>query len=191
MQDQKTISCQCGTVEISLSGAPILSGECVCNSCRGAGAMMQSLKGAPQILSAYGGTTVIVFRKDRLRVQTGEMQLKEFRLNPKSKTRRVIATCCNTPMMIEYTPGHWYSLYAHNFAPEDRPPVESRSFTASLPDPSILPQDTVNAKTVTAGFIFKMLASFALMGFRKPKTRFIHGTVDMQVAGVDAAKGAS
>ncbi len=50
-------------------------------------------------------------RKDRVRILSGAEQLKEYRLSADAGTRRVIATCCNTPVFMEMKGGHWLSLY--------------------------------------------------------------------------------
>jgi hypothetical protein len=41
------LSCTCGKVQIEVTGAPILTAECCCNSCRAGGDRIEQLPGAP------------------------------------------------------------------------------------------------------------------------------------------------
>src|SRR5690606_3959984 len=92
-----SLHCSCGKVQLIARGKPIMATECHCNSCREAGARLGVLDGAPSFLAANGGTPFAMYRKDRVEITHGQALLKEFRLKPDSPTRRVIATCCNTP----------------------------------------------------------------------------------------------
>jgi hypothetical protein len=88
----RAVSCACGTVTFALSGAPILVAECMCNSCRAAGAILEALPGAPPLLDAKNATLTAMYRKDRLACTAGSEMLREFRLRPESATRRIVAT---------------------------------------------------------------------------------------------------
>ncbi len=105
------LRCGCGQVHLELTGAPIVSAECCCTSCRTAGLRMQDLPGAPRLLTDYGATPFVLYRKDRVQIVEGAEHLAGFRLDPKSKSRRVAATCCNTPVFLDFEVGHWLSLY--------------------------------------------------------------------------------
>ena len=98
MQPVHRLHCACGKTRVEIAGTPIVSSECYCNSCREAGARLQSLAGAPRLLDGNGGTRFVLYRKDRVRFVEGADAPKEFRLTPASKTRRVVASCCNTPL---------------------------------------------------------------------------------------------
>src|SRR5712671_5622189 len=54
-------------------------------------------------------------RKDRVHCVTGQEYLEEHRLKPDSPTRRVIATCCNSGMFLDFTKGHWLTMYRNRF----------------------------------------------------------------------------
>jgi hypothetical protein len=41
----------------------------------------------------------------------GQEHLEEHRLEPDSPTRRVIAKCCNSAMFVDFTKGHWVSMF--------------------------------------------------------------------------------
>jgi hypothetical protein len=57
------------------------------------------------VLYPDSGTGVILYRKDRVRCVMGQEYLEERRLTPDSPTRRVLATCCNSAMFLDFTKG--------------------------------------------------------------------------------------
>ena len=99
-------TCQCGKVTVEAIGRPILTASCYCASCQEAGRRLERLASAPPLLDADGGTSMILYRKDRVQCVTGRQHLKEHRLKPESPTRRVVATCCNSAMFLDFTKGH-------------------------------------------------------------------------------------
>ncbi len=102
------VACQCGKVIFSATRPPILAASCYCSSCQQAGQAFENLPSAPPpVMDADGGTPMVLYRKDRVRCETGKEHLEERRLKPDSPTRRVIATCCNAPMFLDFTKGHW------------------------------------------------------------------------------------
>jgi hypothetical protein len=86
MPQTTQLSCICGQVQLKVDSAPIVNAECCCNSCRIAGARLQTLPSAPSIVDAKGATRFVLYRKDRIRFGRGAEHLKEFRLTPASKT---------------------------------------------------------------------------------------------------------
>ena len=118
------VSCACGQVQLELDRSPILTAECHCTSCRTAGAALQQLRAAPHVLEDNGGTRFVLYRKDRLRFTRGAELLKEHRLTPNARTRRVVASCCNTPVFLEFERGHWLSLYSHLWPANARPAAQ-------------------------------------------------------------------
>ena len=152
-----------------MEGNPIVTVECCCNSCRAAGARFQALPSAPSILSPNGGTRFVLYRKDRIRFVQGSANLKEFRLKPESKTRRVVAICCNTPVFAEFQNGHWLSLYGCLWPAGTLPALEMRTMTMDLPAGTALPDDVPNARRQSVSFFVKLLSAWIAMGFRSPK----------------------
>ena len=53
-------------------------------------------------------------------------------MKPNSPTRRMFARCCNTAMFLDFTKGHWLSLYRGRL-PNDIPPPAMRMMTAERP----------------------------------------------------------
>ena len=163
------LRCHCGQVELQADRAPIVTAECHCTSCRAAGARLRALAKAPPFLAANGGTPFVLYRKDRVRFLKGTEQLREFRLTPTSKTRRVVAACCNTPAFLEFQGGHWLSLYACLWREGTRPPLDLRTMTSDLPDASVLDDAVPNGKRQSIQFFARLLGAWIAMGFRSPK----------------------
>ena len=128
---------------------------------------MGQMPGAPAVAGSYGGSHFVLYRKDRVAITAGREWLANFRLGPDRHTRRVIATCCNSPVLLEFKGGHWASLYANLWQGEDLPAPEIRTMTTDRDTP--LPDDGVPAgKWQTAGFYGRLLVAWAAMGFRSP-----------------------
>jgi hypothetical protein len=161
-------SCQCGRVTTTVTGMPILHAMCYCTSCRTAGLAFAQEPGAPSVVDSDGGTDLVLYRKDRVGRFTGGELLHEHRLTPSSSTRRLVATCCNTPMFLEFTKGHWLSIYAGRLS-GNIPPLDMRVMTVDRLDKTALSDDAPKYPTQSARFMMKLLAAWAAMGFRRPK----------------------
>lgn len=172
------LACACGRVRLDVSREPIVSSECYCDSCRAAGAKLEALPGAPRILDPNGGTRFVLYRKDRVRFVEGTDLLSELRLTLKSPTRRVVATCCTTPVFLEFANGHWLSLYGGLWPEGTLPPLAHRTMTRDLSDASVLDDQVPNGKTQSISFIAKLLGAWVAMGFRSPKLTFVNGAID-------------
>jgi len=140
---------------------------------------MQTLPAAPAVLETNGATRFVLYRKDRVRFLKGTHLLKELRLTPEAKTRRVVATCCNTPVFLEFTNGHWLSLYGRLWPAGTLPPLEMRTMTSDLPAGSALPDDVPNGKRQSFSFFVKLLGAWIAMGFRSPKIAFVNGELQV------------
>jgi Family of unknown function (DUF6151) len=169
MTADSNLSCACGQVRLQVENAPIVSVGCCCNSCRTAGARLQALAGAPHILSEHGATPFVLYRKDRVRFMQGTQHLRELHLSDKSPTRRVVATCCNTPVFLEFKHGHWLSLYTCIWHDSKPPELEMLTMTGDLPDPSVLPNNVPNAKRQSGAFFVRLFKAWVAMGFKSPK----------------------
>ncbi len=163
------IGCACGQTCLELQGEPILVSECLCDSCRAAADRLATLPGARNILTSYGATPSAEYRKDRVRVLSGAEHLSEFRLSADAGSRRVVATCCNTPIFLEMKGAHWLSIYLHLWPHDARPKAKLRTMAGDLPGESGLPDDIPNLKSHTVSFYAKLLGAWIGMGFRNPK----------------------
>jgi hypothetical protein len=168
-KNQKHLSaiCQCGKVKFEAIGPPILAGSCYCTSCQEAGRRFEQLASAPPVLDPDSGTGVILYRKDRVRCVTGQEYLEERRLNPESPTRRIVATCCNSAMFLDFTKGHWLSLYRNRF-PKGAPPLEMRVMTKERRAGVALADDVPNYSGYSGKFMVKLIAAWIAMRFRRP-----------------------
>jgi hypothetical protein len=161
------VACRCGDVRFEASGAPIMTVTCHCGSCQKAGAGFAALPGAPRVLNADGGTEFTLFRKDRVACVRGGASLRSYRLRPEATTRRVLARCCDTPMFLEFTKGHWLSLYRERLGAA-APAIEMRVMTGDRREGVTLSDDLPNYKTHSIRFMWRLLAAWAAMGFRVP-----------------------
>ena len=167
-KETRTASCQCGAVNLELTGKPIMAATCYCQSCQTAGHAFESLPGAPAVVGADGGTPYVLARKDRLRWLSGSEKLDEHRLTPESPTRRFVARCCNAPIALEFTKGHWLSVYSARIPESERPPAEMRTIVGDRPAGVELPGDIPNYRTPSGKFLWRLLKAWAAMGFRAP-----------------------
>lgn len=154
-------------MKLEALGKPILAASCYCASCQEAGHRIEQRPSAPPVLNPTGGTDYLLYRKDRVRCVTGQEFLEEQRLTPKSPTRRVIATCCNSAMFLDFTRGHWLTLYRDRFV-AGAPPVQMRVMTQGRRDGVMLPDNLPNYERAPAKFMLRLFAAWVAMGFRRP-----------------------
>lgn len=166
--EHRTASCQCGLVTLELTGKPIMAATCYCQSCQTAGHGFEALPGAPAVVGADGGTPYVLVRKDRLTWLSGSNRLAEHRLKPDSPTRRFVAQCCNAPIALEFTKGHWLSIYSARLPEGERPAAEMRTIVGDRPEGVELPGDIPNYRTPSGKFMWRLLKAWAAMGFRAP-----------------------
>ena len=160
------LGCRCGQVRLTVKGPHIASVECVCSSCREAAKVLGSLPGAGPVADEKGATPFVLHRKDRVEIVAGHDHLKAHRLSRDAGTRRVVASCCNTPIFLELKGGHWLSLYASLWPDADRPAVEMRTMVGTRDD---LPNDVPNLKTHSLAFYGRLFGAWMRMGFRNPQ----------------------
>ena len=146
-----TLVCRCGATALETVGAPISVATCHSESCKLAARRFEQELGVGPALGTAGGVDYALFRKDCVSLLRGMSNLADYRLTKDAPTRRVVATCCNSPMFLDFKPGYWVSLYR-----------------SSLPDQAPPPQ----MRTYTARFFLKLLGAWAAMGFRRPKLSF-------------------
>lgn len=148
-------------------GRPILTGSCYCASCQEAGHRFEQLTSAPPVLNPDRGSDYVLYRKDRVQSVTGQEYLEEHRLQPDSPTRRVVATCCNSPMFLDFTKGHWLTMYRSRFP--NAPPLQMRLMTAERPAGVELANDLPNYDGPSKKFIWKLVTAWIAMGLRRPE----------------------
>lgn len=155
--------CRCGEVAFHAVGEPIMTVTCHCESCGKAAAEFAALPGAPRVTNAEGGTDFVMLRKDRARCLQGKDLLRAHRLTPQAPTRRVLASCCNSPMFLEFKGGHWLSVYRDRFA--EQPAIEMRTMAGDRTFSDGIP----SYRTHSAKFMWRLFRAWTAMGFRAPK----------------------
>jgi hypothetical protein len=160
-------SCTCGQVSFDANGEPILSATCYCKSCRSAGQQFEMAIGAPTVLRADGGTDYCLYRKDRVMLARGADHLREHRLSGDTPTRRVVASCCNTPMFLDFTKGHWLTLYRDRLGP-GAPRPEMGVMAKDKPSDQATPADMPVHANYPPSFMVRILIAWAKMGLRRP-----------------------
>ncbi len=161
-------TCQCGKVKFEASGPPIFTCSCYCTSCQEAGHLFEQLASAPSVLDPDSGTRVILYRKDRVQCVMGQEHLQDRRLKPDSPTRRVVATCCNSAMFLDFTKGHWLSMYWNRF-PANAPALEMRVMTKERRAGVELADDLPNYRGHSGKLMLKLIAAWFAMGLRRPE----------------------
>ncbi len=160
--DKKISKCVCGEVVFEALGEPIASAACHCDDCQAGWGQVEALEGAAPVLGAAGGSEYLMCRKDRVACVKGAELLKDFRLKPTSPTRRVVATCCNTGMFLDFEKGHWFSMLRSRFEGEVRE-LDVRIQTQFLAEGEVDPGDVPSYKTYSKRFVAKLMAAKVAM----------------------------
>ncbi|TGG93887.1 hypothetical protein E4656_06775 [Natronospirillum operosum] len=156
------VSCQCGQVEMTVKGVPILAAACYCDDCQAGGHQLEALPKAPPVLGDDGGTEFLLYRKDRVTVSRGQDLIRHYKLDDKSPTSRSVASCCNTAMFLDFRKGHWYSMYRARFG-EAAPPLQLRIQTRFKSSDSTPPEDVPTYDSYPLRFIGKLMVARAAM----------------------------
>jgi hypothetical protein len=158
-----TASCACGSVAFEGHGAPIVTLVCYCNDCKEAARQIEALPNAPRVQDADGGTGYIAYRKDRVRCSKGEPLLENRKIKENTPTNRVIATCCNSAMLLNFDDSkHWVDLYRTRVQ-GSAPPIEMRVCTKYATGD--IPRDVPGYPGYPFKFIAKLMAARIAMLF--------------------------
>jgi hypothetical protein len=158
--------CVCGSVELETTGEPILSTACYCDDCQEAGGEIERLPSAPPVLDQAGGTEFLLFRKDRMKCTKGEEHLWDHKLKKESPTKRVITSCCNSFMFLNFQKGHWFSMCRKRFV-EDTPPPQMRIQTKFKPEGTDIPNGAAIYLTYPLKFIANLMIARVAMLIHK------------------------
>jgi hypothetical protein len=152
-----TFNCVCGQVAYEASGAPITCVVCYCDDCQEAARQIESLPGATSVQDADGGTGYLAYRKDRVKCLKGTSLLRNHKIRKNSVTNRVIATCCNSAMLVTFDDSkHWVDLYRSR-CENDVPPVQMRVCTKFKPEGTTIPTDAPAYSRYPASLIVKLV----------------------------------
>jgi hypothetical protein len=160
-------ACVCGRVELVLIGNPIVTSICYCEDCQAGARQLAALPGAPLLAGDDGGTAYVLFPKDRVQGMTGNSLLKAYKLKEKSVTNRVVATCCNAPMLMNFdNVRHWVPIYRTRVL-GNPPPIEMRICTKFKPDNVNLSDGIPSYPSYPPKFLVRLLAAWVSMLFRR------------------------
>jgi len=164
---RRTASCSCGSVEFEALGELIVSNVCYCADCQKGSRQIEALPGAGPVSDPDGGTAYILYRKDRIACAKGAALLKSYKIKDSSVTNRVVATCCNSAMLMNFDKGpFWVSAYRVRFR-DELPPLQMRICTKSRPDGIVLPDDVPSHPGLPLRLMAKLLAAGAAMLLRR------------------------
>lgn len=161
-----TARCSCGSVELEAVGDPITSIVCYCESCQEGSRRIEALPNGRPVCDPDGGTACVLYRKDRVEYSRGSQLLRGHKLGEESSTNRVVATCCDSPMFLDFAKGHWLSIYRTALR-GDPPPLEMRVHIRSKPAGSDLPNDVPNYPAYSPKFMAKLFAAWIAMLLRR------------------------
>jgi hypothetical protein len=131
-----------------------------------------ALADAPAVLGSDGGTPFTLYRKDRVTCVRGSDALREHRLMPDSPTRRMIAACCGAPMLLDFTKGHWLTLYKDRMPTSEQPPLEMRVMTEHRRSGTDASDAIPSFPRYPGRFMWRLIFAWAAMGFSRPKLSF-------------------
>src|ERR1700730_12987205 len=158
-KSEMTASCSCGSVELEAVGAPIASVVCYCDDCQEGSRQIEALPNARPVQDPDGGTAYVLYRKDRVKCARGALLLKSHKIREKSATNRVVATCCNSPMLLNFDDGkHWVDVYWARFQ-GDVPPLQMRICTKFKPENGDVRSDVPSYSSYPLKFLAKLLAA--------------------------------
>ncbi len=166
---KRVIACRCGAVELTLVGDPIMVNICHCDECQRGSAQLEALPGAPKILDAFGGSPYVLYRKDRVTVSKGAGLLAYHRIEGEVKTKRATASCCGSPLFMDFEPGHWLPIYQQRFTdpvPKAQIHIQTRFLPAGKKPDDGLPL----FKGFPPRMIFKLIKAKIAMGKWKPES---------------------
>ena len=160
--------CRCGAVEIGAWAEPIVVSACYCDDCQAAAQeIAESAPSAPAV-SADGGTEFMLFRRDRIACTQGAENLQAMRLTAASKTRRMIAGCCATPMYLAFDDKRpWVSAFRASFG-AGAPPVEMRICTRFRRSEETADDGVASHPGYPLGMMFRILGTWPLMLLSRP-----------------------
>ncbi|RFU49580.1 GFA family protein [Paraburkholderia sp. DHOC27] len=159
-----TVSCACGQVVYEAKGAPITSVICYCDDCQEGARQIELLPHAPPVQEPDGGTAYLAYRKDRVTCVRGQSLLRHHKIRAGSATNRVLATCCNSAMLISFDDAkHWVDLYRSR-CNGDNWPVQMRICTKFKAAHHIIPAGVPQHPHYPLSLIMKLVrARFAML----------------------------
>ena len=168
--EHRALTCVCAKVRFEVIGAPILAAACYCADCHAAASEIGSLPRAPSLAENDGGTECLLYRKDRIACVQGEALLRPIRLNPTSATKRLVAGCCNSAVVMSFDDSrHWVSAYRRRLD-GTLPPIEMRICTGETRSADDAPNGIPSFKRYPARMMVRLVVARLAMTFDKGET---------------------
>ena len=162
-QSTTIVNCACGQVAVEAVGTPITSVSCYCDDCQEGARQIQSLPNAASIQDRDGGTAYLVYRKDRVRCLKGASLLRPLKIRENSATNRVIATCCNSALFLNFDDSkHWVDVYRSR-CQGAVPPVQMRICTKFRPEGRTISTDVPAYSRYPISLLMKLIVAKAAM----------------------------
>lgn len=142
-QPPYTSSCKCGQVRFEAASSPAFNVVCYCTDCQAAGAALHTEMGCEAPCEADGGTSYSSFLEKDWHCVSGEDKIRGHKLKPDSPSTRYVASCCQTPLYLNYAPGFWVSTYRKPFTnalPPMKWRIKTSDRTSDLPYPDNIPR---------------------------------------------------
>lgn len=159
LKTHRIARCACGSVEFEAVGTPITSLVCYCDDCQEGFRQLEALPNAGPVQDADSGTAYVLYRTDRVKHSRGAQLLRGHKINEKSATSRVVATCCNSAMVMKFDDSrHWVPMYRARFQ-GDIPPLQWRICTKFKPENVKVPNDVPSSAMYPLGFMAKLVTS--------------------------------
>jgi hypothetical protein len=160
--------CRCGAVEIGAWSEPLVVTARYCDDCQAASERLAVSSNSPPLASPDSGTEFMVFRRDRIACTRGAENLEAMRLTAATKTRRMVAGCCATPMYVSFDDKRpWVSAFRASFG-ADAPAVQMRICTRFRRAEDKAKDDVPEHTGYPAAMILRVLAVWPRMLFSRP-----------------------
>lgn len=157
------VRCSCGQVELRAQGEPMFCIVCYCDDCQAGSAQVEALPNARRVKDELGGTGYVLVRRDRIQWVRGKDIIRRYKIREQSATRRNVATCCNSPVIVDFDAWQpWVSLFSTAIVGHCPPPA-MRLFTKFAPQPELIPQDIPCHERFPLSFPLKVLKTAAAM----------------------------
>jgi hypothetical protein len=162
---RRLASCACGRVELQLLGEPITCVVCYCDDCQEGARQIEALPGAPPVQDPDGGTGCLVYRKDRVTCGRGASYLRPHKIKDASVTNRMVATCCNSAMLLNFDDSKpWVDVYRSR-CHGDVPALQMRICTRFKPKPEYTAGGVRSFPGYPIRFLAKLMLAWMAMRF--------------------------
>ncbi len=160
--------CRCGAIEVGAWGEPIIVTACYCDDCQAAAQLLAAAPDSAPVASSDGGTEFMLFRRDRIACARGGGGLRAMKLTDASKTRRMVAGCCATPMYLAFDDKRpWVSAFRVGFG-SGAPPVAIRICTRFRQSPAKVEDDVPSHPGYPPALMVRILVAWLPMLFSYP-----------------------